>query len=252
MAEDAKREMTRVTSKPQTTTAPPPKAPMKKASKPPASGREKIKTIVIIVLVVILVLEAIFFVIFIMGMSDMLDDESYFVCLETNGVFKAGTFWRKSDEHKITYDVEKLGAYTEQYSQQNFDTLSSDPVNTHGPLDRMMIWSSNAITELYGDGTINFHFEDITVDQLLNYINYEEPPSRYYQTDPITQELETTQDVRARMFNAWIDQYFGNTVNTISELPHVLDKIGDNKISLYPSNAAVTLLTIIPILSWMV
>jgi len=249
MVEDIKREMTRappkkpVTTSPGTATPIPARGPMKEKARAPTSGREKIKTAVIIILVVILVLEAVFLVVFKVGMSDLLDDESYFVGLQTNGVFKAGTYWSKPDGHKITYDVEKLGAYTEQYIQQNFETLSIDAANTHGPLDRMMIWSSDAIRELYGDGTINFEFEEITVEQMLNYINYETPPGHYFQAN------ETIQDVRARMFNAWIDQYFGGTVNTISELPRILEKIGEGKIDLYPSNAAVTLMTIIPILS---
>ena len=248
MAENTTRELTRAPPKkpvgttPSQGARPPAKGQAGKSVRRPTSGREKIKTIVIIIFVVIFVLEAIFFVLFIGGMSDMLDDESYFVGLQTDGVFKAGTYWRKSDENKITFDVEKLGAYTEQYSQQNFNTLSNDATNTHGPLDRMMVWSSGSIRELHGDKMIVFRSNELTVDQLLDYINFQDPPSTFYYPG------ETTQDVRAKMFNAWIDQYFGNTVNTISEFPIVLDKIGEGKIDLYPSNIAVTLLTIFPVL----
>jgi len=249
MVENTKREMTKVPPKKSTSqefgkaTPPPAKVPVKKRAKTPATTREKVKTAVIIILVTILVLEAIFIVIFKIGMSDMLDDESYFVALEKDGVFKAGTYWSKSDEHKITFDVEKLSAYTEQYNQQNFNTLSNDATNTHGPLDRMMVWSSAAIRELYGDDTINFEFDDLTVDQLLDYINFQTPPIKYFH------DGETIQDVRARMFNTWIDQYFGNTVNTISEMPRMMDKIGEGKIDLYPSNVAITMMTILPIMS---
>jgi len=219
---------------------PPAKGPAK-ALKPKTSRKEKAKTAIIVVLVVILVLEGVFLVIFKVGFSDLVNDQNYFVALQTDGVFKAGTYWRKSDEHKITYDVEKLGAYTPQYTQQNYNTLSGDQTNAHGPLDRMVVWSSQAIRELYGSRTVNFEFEDLTVDQLLDYINFQTPPDRYFHGN------ETIQDVRARMFNAWIDQYFGNTVNTFSELPRVLAKVREGKIDIYPDNAAVTLLKFLPL-----